>query len=425
MRGVNTIDLLSDIVVSEVRQYVCAVCQRAFKDPYTMKHHHQTQHLHEYRFRCDVCRRPFDKRSHLQRHKCNPAVTKSFSYRPSSPMKMCSTSLIQSDGDKEKAAKPPKKRCRKAGVYGTKRPASDRSNATADVGGDTCDGDKTPKPDNCVSDSDTNIKSSGVSSAEDVVAKTVGETEEWNSMSDGSDERETIDVLTQATPIESAQGTVDVASDQHDTEEVLGTAVDRSTDNIEEIRSGVVAECVRSASDDQRVVLAYQVTAAKRHSGDRRRTRDQCPPASREGDVVGQQHMSSGQKTPGSILVTFMPADMLKQQHTLRHCDTITTSTTTRYEPDNDLSPRLTSSDNFVDAWSGETGDDNVSNTSARDKINAVVLTNENEPIHVVSNNGAASVDRSSDDVGQLTPSRRSLRQEHRRMLKTRQTQIV
>ena len=221
---------------------------------------------------------------------------------------------------------------------------------------------------------------------------------------------------------------MDEAGEHHDTGEVLGTAIERSTDNIEEIRSGVVAECVKSASDEQRLVLAYQVTAAQRRSGDRRKARDQCPPASREGDVVGQQHISSGQKTPGSILVTFMPADMVKQQHTLRHCDTITTSTTTRYGPDNDIAPRLASSDNFVDAWSGETGNDNVSNTPARDQINAVVLAKENKPTYVVADNEAASVDRSSrglDGAGQLTPSRRSLRQEHRRMVKTRQTQIV
>jgi len=119
---------------------------------------------------------------------------------------------------------------------------------------------------------------------------------------------------------------------------------------------------------------------------------------------------------------------MVKQQHTLRHCDTITTSATTRYGPDNDIAPRLTSSDNFVDASSGETGNDNVSNTPARDQINAVVLANENKPAYVVADNEAASVDRSSrglDGAGQLTPSRRSLRQEHRRMVKTRQTQIV
>ncbi|KAK2170986.1 hypothetical protein NP493_1119g00002 [Ridgeia piscesae] len=119
---------------------------------------------------------------------------------------------------------------------------------------------------------------------------------------------------------------------------------------------------------------------------------------------------------------------MVKQQHTLRHCDTITTSATTRYGPDNDIAPRLASSDNFVDAWSGETGNDNVLNTPALDKINAEALTRENKPTYVVANNGAASVDRSSrglDGAGQLTPSRRSLRQEHRRMVKTRQTQIV
>ena len=112
-------------------------------------------------------------------------------------MKTCSTSLIPSDGDNEKAVKPPKKRCRKSSVHGTKRRASDRSSTTADVGGAPCGGKITPKADKCASDNDTNIRSSGVSSAEDMDAKIVGETGEWHSMSDGSDERETTEVLTQ------------------------------------------------------------------------------------------------------------------------------------------------------------------------------------------------------------------------------------
>ena len=54
------------------RNYSCDVCGRAFRDAYTMRHHHKTVHLGQYRFHCPACGRHFDKLRRLRHHRCTP-----------------------------------------------------------------------------------------------------------------------------------------------------------------------------------------------------------------------------------------------------------------------------------------------------------------------------------------------------------------
>ena len=64
--------LSCDFCLSGERNYSCEVCGRAFRDAYTMRHHHKTVHLGQYRFHCPACGRHFDKLRRLRHHRCTP-----------------------------------------------------------------------------------------------------------------------------------------------------------------------------------------------------------------------------------------------------------------------------------------------------------------------------------------------------------------
>ena len=58
------------------RNHKCPVCERSYRDPYTMQRHHQTVHLGQYRYSCPKCYRKFDKISRLNSHTCNQPARK-------------------------------------------------------------------------------------------------------------------------------------------------------------------------------------------------------------------------------------------------------------------------------------------------------------------------------------------------------------
>ena len=50
---------------------MCDACGKTFKDRGTMNAHRRTQHLGQYRYRCDRCGHGVEKRSYLKTHRCH------------------------------------------------------------------------------------------------------------------------------------------------------------------------------------------------------------------------------------------------------------------------------------------------------------------------------------------------------------------
>ena len=72
---INVSKLESCVVSTEERRYLCDVCGKAFKDSSTMCMHVRTQHLRQYRYFCQACGHGVEKRSYLERHRCNVSTS--------------------------------------------------------------------------------------------------------------------------------------------------------------------------------------------------------------------------------------------------------------------------------------------------------------------------------------------------------------
>ena len=325
-----------------------------------------------------------------------------------------------------------RKRCRKLNVEGVRRRTSVPSDNAVAASSDKCDGKTTPMKLECNSESKPRMKHIGDSSAVDEDTKVVAGTDERHPKPDNAHEQSTVMIPSQLTPDTFGSRSGQFTNDHRATDEFHGTDTQKTNDNIEEIRSGVVAECFQSASDDQRVVLAYQVTASSRASGEGRV--DEVTPSSvSQGVDVGGQHPVSTNKTPGCILVTFMPAAMVKQQkhsQTLQQCDKVSSPQTTRHDTNNEAVLKRTLSDSqeaYEGVQSGQTGN-KIWNSPALGRRSNVTLTEKNGPMETITSRGTTRVVKSGccvEGTAEPTRQRRSVRQEQRRMLKVRQTQIV
>ena len=419
------------------RRHMCPVCKRAFKDAYTMKHHHETQHLHKYRFHCDTCNRPFDKLSHKARHKCNPGLTESFHYRSGKPMEKCSTKLCDDAAmDKQKSKSGVVKNTSgvtkikkesKAGVANKKSKSgvatkkskpgvatpgvgkdksipgvvnklSITSPVTPDTvaisGSDTCNVVTTQtKPQNCSSENSAGVKHSGVPGAQNEDLKDRFVRHERG-------------------------GTTVVIIHSQPTPDKSGGRSDKTMDE-EELCSRETVE------DDVQPSRAPTGVNVEEH----------------------QQRMSlSVNKTPGRILVTYLPAATMTQQQL---SDAASSSRATSDESGNEVLLQDTPTSNGVisvllqetpsgnevllqetpsgsqevreDAQSALSGcGDTLVDSEATLKRNETTLANENGATSGVI--GVRSTSCTEAAVGNATEpasERRSMRQEQRRMLKT------
>ena len=63
---------ISLLCLTDERNQQCDLCDRAFRNVYSLRKHKKTIHLKEYPLNCDKCGRGFHRKSALKSHKCEP-----------------------------------------------------------------------------------------------------------------------------------------------------------------------------------------------------------------------------------------------------------------------------------------------------------------------------------------------------------------
>ena len=388
-----------------------------------MKHHHETQHLNKYRFHCDACNRPFDKLSHKVRHKCNPGLTESFHYRSGQPMETCTTKLCDDAGtDKKKS---------KSGVVKIKESKSGVASKKSKLGVGTkksTSGVATNKSKTGVGrptkQSKSGVAKDKLKPGSDVRSDTV--------TIDGSD---TCDVATTQTEL---QNYVNENSAGVKYSGLPGDQNDDLKDRLERHERGGTTVVIIHPPPTSYTSGRRSTNEEELHSVE---TGDDVQPSRppTDGNVEDRQRVSlSVNKTPGRILVTYLPAATMTQQqlpHAVKQSDTTTPSRATSAVSGNEVLLRDSPTSSEVisvllhDTPSGSQeiredvqsalSVDTLVGSATIPKRNEAALGNENEATSAVIGSPSMSCIEAAVGINtEPTSERRSARQEQRRMFK-------